>query len=111
MSELVYLASPYSHPDPAVRHQRFEAVCRMAGRMMEQGQVVYSPIAHSHPISLTMSVSPVDHDFWLRQCFGVLLRSTKLAILTIDGWEASRGIMAELTFAQQHAIPVEFIAP
>jgi hypothetical protein len=105
---LVYLASPYSHADPTVREARFQAVCAAAGRMMEAGQIVYSPIAHSHPISQTMNVSPVDHDFWLRQCFGVLEHSTKLVVLMLDGWGKSRGVAAEIVFAAERGIPVEF---
>jgi hypothetical protein len=30
---VIYLASPYSDPDPAVMEQRFDAVCRKAGEL------------------------------------------------------------------------------
>lgn len=106
-----YLASPYTHDDPAVREQRFEAVCAAAGRLMADGVIVYSPIAHSHPIAKTMDVSPVDHDFWLRQCLGILRHADRIIVLQLDGWAASRGIAAEITYAQQVGIPVEYLAP
>lgn len=108
---LVYLASPYSHASPIVREQRFEAVCKAAGKMMEAGVIVYSPIAHSHPISRHMAVSPVDHNFWLRQCFGVLERSTRMDVLMLEGWEASKGVAAELEFCREHGIPFGFVDP
>lgn len=111
MSELIYLASPYSHASPIIRERRFDAVCKAAGKMMEEGKIVYSPIAHSHPISRTMDVSPVDHDFWLRQCFGMLPRCTKLVVLALEGWESSRGVAAEMEFANAHGIPLEFMQP
>jgi len=47
---MIYLASPYTSDDPAVRQQRFEAACRAAAAMIRQGQTVFSPIAHSHAI-------------------------------------------------------------
>lgn len=111
MNGLVYLASPYSHANPIVREQRFLAVCKAAGKMMEAGDIVYSPIAHSHPISVTMTVSPTDHHFWLRQCFGVLERSSLLRVLMLDGWIQSKGVAAEISFAKEQGIPLEFVNP
>lgn len=32
MSGFIYLASPYTHPDPAVRARRYLAACRAARR-------------------------------------------------------------------------------
>ena len=45
---MIYLASPYSHPDPSVREQRFQNACRIAAELMRSGRIVYSPVAHSH---------------------------------------------------------------
>lgn len=109
---LIYLASPYSHANPIIKHQRFEAACRAAGRLMRQGQCVFSPIAHSHPIEQHFEDGGTEgHDFWLRQDFAILARATKLVVLTLDGWEQSRGVAAELEFAQANSIPFEFLAP
>lgn len=47
---MIYLASPYSHPDPAVEELRFEAACEAACKLMQQGHHVFSPIAHTHPV-------------------------------------------------------------
>jgi hypothetical protein len=55
--------SPYTHPDPAVRHQRFEDGCHYVAQRMLMGAVVYSPIAHSHPICERFNL-PVDWNFW-----------------------------------------------
>ena len=49
-SHVIYIASPYAHSDPEVRRLRFEQVCHYVAERMLQGAVVYSPIAHSHPI-------------------------------------------------------------
>ena len=38
----VYLATAYSHPDPAVMESRFDAACRIAWALMAQGEIVYA---------------------------------------------------------------------
>jgi hypothetical protein len=112
MSALVYLASPYTHQSPLVRAQRFDAACKAAGRLMCAGACVYSPIAHGHAIETAYEpVAGRDHDFWLRQCFAILLRSSRLVVLTLDGWEQSRGIAAEIEYARANGIPLEFMSP
>lgn len=40
MTDRIYLAVPYTHPDPKVRRARFEAVTRAAGELMKRGHVV-----------------------------------------------------------------------
>ena len=48
---MIYLASPYTHCDHAVRLERYRAVCRAAAGLIRRGRVVFSPIAHSHAIT------------------------------------------------------------
>lgn len=105
MSSILYLSSPYSHPNASVRQNRFDAACRVAGRLMEEGYIVFSPIAHSHPIGQIMGKA-LDHEFWMRQCIALLRKSDEFAILTIDGWEMSKGIQQELEMAKLLHIPV-----
>jgi Domain of unknown function (DUF1937). len=47
---MIYLASPYSHPDPLVREARFDAACRAMADLVHAGQIVFSPIVHGHPL-------------------------------------------------------------
>lgn len=109
---LVYLASPYSHPDATVRAARFSAACRVAGELMKAGQCVFSPIAHSHPIEQHfLDAKPEGHDFWLRQDFAILRHASRLVVLMLEGWEASRGVAAEIDFAKTIGVPVEFKKP
>ena len=48
---LIYLASPYSHPDFVVRQRRFDADCQATATMVRAGLIVFSPIAYSHPLT------------------------------------------------------------
>ena len=40
---MIYLASPYSHPDPAVREERFREACRAAAKLISLGRIVSRP--------------------------------------------------------------------
>lgn len=112
MSHLIYLASPYSHADASVRQDRYVAVCKAASRLMvESGAVVFSPIAHSHPIAELGGLDGMNHEFWMHQCLPMVERSDELVILAIDGWDRSRGVAAERQQAQLCNIPIRLIEP
>lgn len=106
--QLVYLASPYSHPDPAVVEARFEAVCRAAGRLMADGVLVYSPIAHTHPIAVR-SALPTGWTYWERYDRAMIAACDHLTVLMLDGWDESRGVTAELAIAGELGRPVTYI--
>lgn len=107
---LIYLASPYSHPSVTVREDRFERVCRAAGELMRLGYMVFSPIAHSHAIGKLCDL-PKDWAFWERQDTAILARCTSMIVLMLDGWEQSVGIQAEVEFAQRRLMPIAWVHP
>ena len=106
---MIYLASPYSHPDLAVREARFQAACRAAATLMRAGRVVLCPVAHSHP--LTAFGLPTDWSYWERCDREFLRRCDELVVLTLDGWRASVGVQAEIRLATELAKPVSFLEP
>lgn len=103
----VYLASPYSHPDYAVRERRYREAQHATIALMRDGNVVYSPIVHSHPLSGIMP--PRDHAFWMRQCFPMLAHASELVILTIDGTEDSVGVRKEREIAESLGMPIKLL--
>lgn len=105
----IYLASPYSHDDEAVREQRFDAVCEYAAKLMREGFHVYSPIAHGHAVA--RFGLPGDWEFWREHCEQELRRSDGMIVLQLDGWTESVGIAHELTMTDSLNIPVEIVAP
>lgn len=104
----IYLASPYSHPLPAVRYQRFKLVCRIAGRLMQDGNVVFSPIAHTHPITELCDL-PKGWDYWQKYDLAMILGSYKVIVCMMDGWRESKGVTAEIEIAHRYGIPVEYL--
>jgi hypothetical protein len=107
IDELIYLASPYTHPDPQVREQRFQAVCRKAAELMRAGHLIYSPIAHSHPIA--QYGLPKEFAFWQRLDEVFLGLCGRLWIYCIDGWQESHGIREEITFARATGRPIQYL--
>lgn len=106
---MIYLASPYSHPDPAVREARVLTVCHAAAALIRAGQHVFSPIAHSHPIAAYGL--PTDWPFWEALLRNHLGRCDELVVLTMDGWRESVGVTAEIAIAKELGKPVRFLAP
>lgn len=107
VGELVYLAAPYSHPDPAVREARFQEINRVAGSLMAAGIFVFSPISHTHPIAEAHAL-PGSWEFWEAYDRAMLSRCSRVIVLQLEGWEASVGVAAELALAAEFALPVEF---
>jgi hypothetical protein len=106
----VYLASPYTHQDRAIRLLRHRAAVKKAAHLMLEGHTVFCPIAHSHDIGLFLD-KPVDHEFWMRQDIPLLANASKLLVLRLDGWSSSKGVYEEITYAEAHGIPVEYLDP
>jgi hypothetical protein len=106
---MTYLASPYSHPDPAIRDARFQAACRAAATLMRAGHHVFSPIAHSHPIAAYGL--PTEWAFWEAQMRYHLETSAQVVVLTLDGWRESVGIAAEVRIASELGEPVRYLSP
>ena len=107
--KLIYLASPYSDPDPAIMEARFKAACQASANLMRAGHLIFSPIAHTHPIA--QFDLPKGWDFWERYDRAILDACSELFVLTLDGWRTSKGVQAELQIARELGLPVTLWPP
>lgn len=108
--DLLYLASPYSHPDASVREARFQAAARAAAWLFQRGHMVFSPIAHAHPIALHGGLA-LGWQHWGRFDSLMLEKCNVLFVLTLDGWRESAGIAAEIAEAERLRMPVRYMVP
>ena len=106
---MIYLASPYTHVDGAVRESRFDAACLATSTLMRAGLSVYSPIVHSHP--LVRYGLPIEWEFWQAHDCEHLRRCDSVIVLTLDGWKASRGVQAEIELAIDFDLPIRYMSP
>jgi hypothetical protein len=106
---MIYLASPYSHRHPVVRHARFDAACRAAAQLTLTGTPVLAPVIHGHAL-LRYGV-PSDWPFWEPLATEYLRRCDKLIVLTLDGWRESQGVQAEMALAAALGKRVDYLQP
>lgn len=107
---MIYLASPHSHPDAAVREDRYQQVCKVAAKFFEEGHYVYCPIAHTHSIAQYMG-DAMQWEAWRDYDTHMLSLCEMLMVVKLDGWEASRGVAAEIALAHQMDMPVKYVSP
>lgn len=107
---LVYLATPYSHPDRSVRVKRFDQVNAVAAKLMRDGLHIYSPISHTHPIAEAGDL-PLSFDFWEKYDTAILSTCCKLLVLMLEGWQQSKGVTAEIGIAQKLNLPIVYLNP
>lgn len=105
----LYLATPYTHRNPAVMEARFaDAVAVTAWTLGRNIGVPFSPVAHWH---LVAKVLPREypHEFWMQLCKTQLMYSDELVIVPMEGWLESNGIAQEIEFAEALGIPVSIV--
>lgn len=90
---LIYLASPYTHNDEAVREHRAQQAAKAAAALFNQGHHVFAPIPHGHAIA--EHGLPVEIEFWEAYCKNMLDRCDLMLVLQIEGWTTSKGISIE----------------
>jgi hypothetical protein len=103
---MIYLASPYSHPDPLIREARFHAACRVTADSVQAGHVMFSPIVHGHP--LVRFGLPTNWAFWQRFDAEHLRWCDEVVVLQIDGWRESEGVRAEIKLAAAMGMQVRY---
>jgi hypothetical protein len=112
-----YLASPYSAA-PEANYATMVDVCK---RLLQYAPppAFFCPVVHYHPIG-----QGLDHHTILELCIDHLHRCKQLVVVTLPGWQESRGVLTEMrkwhpkpitlmdsqTFKGRQAAPAELAA-
>lgn len=110
-SHLLYLAAPYSDPDPIIRLSRYHEANLAAARIMAAGYGVISPL--SMGVTITASCPGKlgsDWEIWKNVCLRMLEQCDTFCILTLPGWEKSIGVQAELEHAKALGLAICFVS-
>jgi len=108
--KLIFLASPYSHYDSVVRYERYAEVKAFLTRALLKKKNIYSPIVYTHPVHL-LGAGSTTFEFWSDFNRAMLTRSSEMWILTIGGWEESKGIAYEIEVAIDYHVPIFLVNP
>lgn len=104
---MIYLASPYSSPDPKIRQARYELTCEAVVNFLHRDFHIYSPIVHCHEIAQLGNL-PTDFAFWRAYNFNMISCSRKLFVLCLPGWKESIGVINEIEYAKQLGMHIVF---
>ena len=95
--EMIYIASPYTHPDGEVVRARVRAAQAVAADMVNHGKGAFSPVLYTHTLLEQTGAAPPGG--WYETDLHFLDKAKELVILELPGWEESQGIMIEKAFA------------
>ncbi len=93
----IYLATPYTHEDPDIRDYRFNIVNQQAGKLIQLGHIIYSPISMYHPIAFTCDL-PKNMEYWQKTNETFLDWCDQLYVLRLSGWDTSKGVTHEILY-------------
>lgn len=103
---MLYLASPYTSRSAIETARKVRAAKETAYRLCQHNVLVYAPVVYGHTIELGESRKQT-HDYWMRHCKAMLAGCRALVVCDhIDGWESSKGVALESTWAREQGMPV-----
>ena len=106
MKKLYYLAGPYSHPEEEVRIKRYRDLTHAAIKLFEYDLAIFSPISYNGNSTFLKYDLKTDWKTWEKLDKLFISRCDALIVLTLDGWEKSVGVTAEIAYANQLEMPV-----
>lgn len=104
---LIYVASPYTDKEYAVRHLRYEEVTAFVNWLLvhDHNAIPFAPIMYTHELAkrydLPFKASDWEafNDAFQTHCVG-------LYVLAIDGWSESVGVKREIEYARARFQPI-----
>lgn len=111
--KVIYLACPYTDPNPAVRLARFNVATAVAADLIRAGHIVYSPITMTHPIDIVLAgeSSTLGSDYWVAFDEAFMAMCSEMVVIRLDGWQNSNGIRREIAYFTEHNKPIRYIDP
>jgi hypothetical protein len=107
---LVYLATPYTRYPQGIR-KAFEDASRLAGKLIDDGVNVFSPIVHSHPIAIFGRIDPLSHAIWTPRNEPFINASDTCLVGKFESWDKSDGITYEIDRFKTQRKKIYYIDP
>lgn len=106
--KLIFISSPYSHPDSEIMEENFKIVSKFAAKLISEGFHVITPITYGHTL-LQFHEMPSDWKFWKDFCLTFLQFCEEIWVYQMPGWEKSNGVREEIEFAKLNGIKIKYI--
>jgi len=113
-SYIIYIACPYSHPDKEVRDYRVRKATEAAATYVKAGQIVYSPLNHTHGIASFIDDDRLtqDFNFWVMYFDRAFMTvCSELVVVMASGWTKSRGVRYEIQYFKSRGLPITYLEP
>ncbi len=111
----IYVACPYTHHHRYVEIDRWSRVSGICAQIFATKEFYpYSPITHSHSLvtegakHFNIDLSGT-FDLWEDYDHAFMSKCDELWVVTLDGWDISRGVCAEMKMAHTLEIPICFV--
>ena len=108
MTNLIYLASPFSDSERRVREERYNFAVEATSLLLKIGTFVYSPIVHNYVIASRYEL-PNEFSFWQEFDSLMIGKCDILAVLMLPGWNESIGVTCEIDLALELGKTVKYI--
>jgi hypothetical protein len=102
----VYLAIPYT----GIEDVSFEVANIVAARLMNKGNIVFSPISHSHHIAAEGGLDK-GWDYWSKFDRAFIEWCDVVVVVRLDGWEKSKGVSEEIKIGTSLGKGIEYFDP
>ena len=105
---LIYLASPYTHKNEAVREYRFLVARYFTITSLRNHQPIFSPIVYGKDMERQIGT---DYLSWQAINDAMIRACSEFWVLQIDGWEDSKGVRHEIKLAKALRKPITYLEP
>jgi hypothetical protein len=105
---MIFISSPYSSNNHVSTEINYREAAKYAATLARQGHIAISPIAYGHNLAAFRPM-PVDWEFWKEFCLTFLSKASSMHVLMLDGWKESKGVTAEIEYAEENNIPIKYI--
>jgi len=109
-SNIEYLAIPYTDKSEKVKEFRANVADYIWYTLMKQNRIIYSPISVGHYIASKYDI-PTSWKFWSAMDREFIKHCKKIIVVTLPGWKESIGVTAEIQFATDNSISIEYYDP
>ena len=108
MTGFIYLMAPYSHVSEAIRTARVESTAWAAAVLTKRGFHIFAPTVHGHALARAAGL-PLNIEFWMNVNIPFMKACEMGLVLTLDGWESSKGIQREVTWFNANGKRIEYV--